>query len=132
MPVKVIVAYGTSDIDQAVAQPRHEHSAHDRALVVGIARHPKVSCWCTGVGWRGAPFTWVSAHRLKRAAEQQIGIVYTAACRCDLTDDPLFHALLHELALHGDQELWMRCDEAGRQILEQIRRGTRLRAMMDQ
>lgn len=119
--VRVLVAYGTEDIDQAVTAPRSASTTADPVLVIGIARYPSAKCWRFGVAWRGVPLTWISAHRRKQAAEQQILHVCQAALSADLTDGRSFATLVQELADRGDQALWLECEAAGQRVLEQVR-----------
>jgi hypothetical protein len=101
----VIVAYGTVNIDQALAHAEERAAGGKPAIIVGIVRNPNGKCWWVCLARRWADITWVSVHRLKQQAEAHIALVERAARGGYLDDDAAFAGLVQELAAHGDDEL---------------------------
>ena len=107
----VIVAYGLVEIEHAVKLARAAARHGDMSLVVGITRYSawykntRWTGWLVGLSWAGSPIAWVSAHRLKRHAEEQVGLVHRAAEHHDLSDDPTFATLIEQLTAQSDQAL---------------------------
>ena len=103
--ISVIVAYGTFNIDQALARAG-ERAAHGRpTVVVGIVRNPNTNCWWVCLARQRADLRWVSAHRLRKEADAQIALVDHATQGGRLVDDAAFAELAHELASNGDDDL---------------------------
>ena len=71
--IALIVAYGTLELEQSQRWAGQRQGPP--VLIIGITRQPQRGCWRVGLSWQGAPPTWVSAHRLKRAAEAQVARV---------------------------------------------------------
>ena len=114
LKVKVYIAYGTMNIADAIERSRRAAAAGDCAIVVGVTRFARShhGCWQVCLSWQGGPVTWVSAHRLKQSADQQIEPVCQAVRQGRLTDDTQFAALLQELPTHGDPDLQQTLDSA--------------------
>ena len=113
--VRIAFARGTYDLERSLT-PR----SGPPILVVGLAQHPKVRCWCTSVRWWGTPMRWTSAHRYKQQAEAQIERACLRAVQQDISIPAVFDAFTGELAAEGDVELWAACEESGRQVLATI------------
>jgi hypothetical protein len=113
--VRIAFARGTYDLERSLI-PR----GGPPILVLGLAQHPKVRCWCTSVRWWGSPMRWTSAHRYKNDAEAQIERACIRLAQADITDPLIFEAWAKELAAEGDAELWAACEDAGRQVLATI------------
>ena len=101
----VSVAYGTFNIDRALAQARESAARGRPTIVVGIVRHPNSGCWWVCLARQQDDITWVSAHRLRKAADAQVGLVERDAQGGRLDDDAVFAELLQELAAQGDENL---------------------------
>ncbi len=104
---KVLVAYGTVNITRAMDRARVVAARGDQMIVVGITRYARThrGCWQVCISRQGDPVTWVSAHRLKQSAEEQILLVQQAVWEGALADDTKFAALLQELSAYGEQDL---------------------------
>lgn len=128
----VIVAYGLNDIEQVIDRFQRRGDLEERALVVGIARVPSAKCWRVGVSRDSAGLTWVSAHRRKQEAEQQISQVYRALSCGDIADDQVFASLMQQLQERSDAALDAACEGAGRRVLDQFRVAALQRAGMEE
>ena len=106
-PVRVLVAFGTVMIGEALAVAQRDAAAGKGVIVVGITRyaHWPQACWQVCLARQGDPLRWVSAHHHKRDAEAQIERVCLAASQGDLRDDTSVAALVERLAARGDQHL---------------------------
>src|SRR5918997_6003486 len=120
MNTVLVVAYGTNDITHATVAAQSAAVAPDSLMVLGITRLPRSNGWHVGVGCRSHRFRWVSVHRYKSEAERQIVRVARAIQSHDLEDTAKFGEMLEELAAQSDEELWARCEAAGRHVLESI------------
>ena len=103
--ISIIVAYGTFNIDQALARAEERAAQGRPTVVVGIVRNPNTNCWWVCLARQRADLRWVSAHRLRKQADAQIALVERAAQGGRLVDDAVFAGLVHELAAHGDEDL---------------------------
>ena len=119
LKVKVYIAYGTMNIADAVERSRRAAAAGDCAIVVGVTRYARShqGCWHVCLSWQGGPVTWVSAHRLKQSADQQIERVCQAVRQGRLTGDAQFDALLEDLLTHGEPDLQGTLDAAPEPML---------------
>ncbi len=112
----VLVAYGTVNIDEALARAA-ERAARGRAtVVVGIVRNPNAECWWLCLARDRSEIVWVSAHRLRRDADAQVGMIEQAFRRASPADDEVFRNLVEELASHGDEEAGQTL-EAARELM---------------
>jgi hypothetical protein len=99
---KVAVAYGSFDLERARPLAASLSARGICTLVIGIV--PR-SSWKKDVGprWQvwlsrfGEEPTQISAHPLKKAAEQQIDRLMRLLVRYDATDDFAFAALVGQL-----------------------------------
>lgn len=112
---RIAVARGTYDLERSLV-PR----SGPPILVVGLAQHPRLRCWCTSVRWWGSPMRWTSAHRYKAQAEAQMERACLRAAQTDIADPAVFAAFTNDLAAEGDAALWTACEEAGRNVLATI------------
>ena len=101
----VTVAYGTSNVDRALAGAAESAARGKPTIVVGIVRKPNAKCWWVCLARQWTDITWVSAHRLRKQAEAQIALVERAAQKGRLDDDGGFAELIQELAANGDDDL---------------------------
>ena len=101
----VIVACGTCELEQALAQA-HQDRPHDAPVcVIGLTRYLPASCWRICFLWRGAPLTWVSNHRRKADAETQIRRLLLLLSDGGISDDATFTRAMQYLAAYSDAEL---------------------------
>ncbi len=110
VPTRVILAFGTMEIDAAVQRATLVAAAGRCVLVAGLvftAYHPprQHRGWQFRLSHWARPPVVVSMHRLRREAEAQMGRVYRANSERDLRDDGVFAALIQELAAFGDGEV---------------------------
>ena len=103
--VKVAVAYGTLNIDQALARAREYDSAGVPTMVVGIVRNPNTQCWWLCISRCGHEVRWVSAHRRRKEADAQVNVIHDAVRHGALSNDAVFARLVEDLASEGDGEL---------------------------
>ncbi len=107
---RVVFAYGTMEIDEAV-QGAGVAAATGRCYVVaGITSIPRRPPMRYG-GWRfslsrcGQPPVVISLHRFRRDAEAQMARVYWASRERDLGDDGVFETFIQELAAFDAQDM---------------------------
>ncbi len=101
----VIVAYGTVNIDQALARAEERGARRRLPIVVGIVRNPSGKCWWVCLAWQCTDITWGSAHRLRRQAKAQVAVVERVVRGGYLDNAAACAELVQELAAHGDDEL---------------------------
>ncbi len=107
VPVRVLLAFGTVEIDAAVLRATLVAAAGRCLVVAGlvpIIRRPPTQHggWQFRLSHWGRPSVVVSMHRLRRDAEAQMGRVYRANSERDLCDEAAFAALIQALAAFGD------------------------------
>ncbi|HSH81852.1 MAG TPA: hypothetical protein VLA19_25275 [Herpetosiphonaceae bacterium] len=105
---RVVLAYGTIEIDAAVQRAGVAAAAGRCHIVAGITSIPRRAP-AQYAGWRfslsrcGQPPVVISVHRLKRDAEAQLVRVHRASRERDLSDDGVFEAFIQELTEFGDR-----------------------------
>src|SRR3712207_4202224 len=75
---QVVAVCGTLNIEAACTKAARAAESGLFTIVVGIVRSSITRCWYVGLARQGDPVTWISAHRLKRDATQQIPLVLHA------------------------------------------------------
>ena len=101
------MAYGTINIAEAIERAQRAAARGECAIVVGITRFAAAhhGCWHVCLSWQGGPVSWVSAHRLKQSAEEQIERVCQAVQQGRLANDTQFAVLQQQLAAYGEPGL---------------------------
>ena len=102
---QVTVAYGTVNIERALALAAERQMRGHTTFVVGIVRYPRGKCWWLGIARPHAALEWVSAYHLRQQADAQIPIVERAAAEGALKDAARFAELLQELSIDGEPDL---------------------------
>jgi hypothetical protein len=102
---QVTVAYGTVNIERALALATERHLRGHATIVVGIVRYARGKCWWLGIARPPAALEWVSAHRLRQQADAQIAIVERAAAEGALKDGARYAELLQDLSAEGEPDL---------------------------
>ena len=103
--LQVVLVCGTLNIEAQRLRAARAAAGGRLTIVVGIVRSALSNCWYVGLARQGGPLAWVSAHRLKRDAEEQVQLVLYADQEGDLRDDATWQRLLHDLAARSEQEL---------------------------
>ena len=96
---------GTQNIEAACTWAANAATRGQFTIVVGIVRSPITRCWYVGLSRQGDPLAWISVHRLKRDAEQQIPVVFRADQNGDLRDDVCWQNLMRDLAGRSEADL---------------------------
>ena len=102
---QVTVAYGTVNIERALALAAERHTRGHATLVVGIVRYARGKCWWLGIARPHTPLEWVSAYHLRQQADAQIPIIERATAEGALKDGARFAELLQELSADGEPDL---------------------------
>jgi hypothetical protein len=102
---QVTVAYGTVNIERALALAAERQMRGHTTFVVGIVRYPRGKCWWLGIARPHAALEWVSAYHLRQQADAQIPIVERAAAEGALKDGKRFAELLQDLSADGEPDL---------------------------
>ncbi len=103
--LQVAVACGTLNVEAARTRAAHAAAGGRLMIVIGIVRSAVSKCWYLGLARYGEPLTWISVHRRKRDAEQQMHLVLGADQEGDLKDDVTWEHLLQDLAAGSEQDL---------------------------
>ena len=103
--LQVVVACGTLNVEAARTRAAHAAAGGRLMIVIGIVRSAVSRCWYLGLARQGEPLTWISVHRRKRDAEQQMQLVLRADQEDDLRDADAWEHLLHDLAACSEQDL---------------------------
>ena len=102
---QVTIAYGTVNIERALALAAERQTRGHPTLVVGIARYPRGKCWWLGIASPDNDLEWISAYHLRQQADAQIPIIERAAAEGALKDGARFAELLQELSADGEPDL---------------------------
>ena len=102
---QVVAVCGTLDIEAACMRAAHAVARGRLTVVVGLVRSPISRCWYVGLSRQGDPLIWISVHRIKRDAMQQIPLVLRAGQESDLRDDMCWEKLQRELAMQSEPDL---------------------------
>ena len=102
---QVTVAYGTVNIERALALAKERHTRGHTPLVVGIVRYARGKCWWLGIAHPRTALEWVSAYRLRQQADAQIPVIERAVAEGALRDGARLAALLQDLAAEGEPDL---------------------------
>ena len=103
--LQIVVVCGTQNIEAVRTWAANAATRGQFTIVVGIVRSPITRCWYVGLSRQGDPLAWISIHRLKRDAEQQIPLVLSAGEQSDLRDDACWQNLLNDLAGRSEADL---------------------------
>ncbi len=101
----VLVACGTCELEQALAQAPPDRPHDAPVCVIGLTRYLPASCWRICFLWPGAPLTWVSNHRRKADAETQIRRLLLLLSDGGISDDATFTSAMQHLAAYSDAAL---------------------------
>jgi hypothetical protein len=101
----MLVAYGTVNIDRALAVAAERHARGHATLVVGIVRYARGKCWWLGIARPRTALEWVGAYHLRQQADAQIPIIERAAAEGALDDGARFTKLRQDLAAVGEPDL---------------------------
>ncbi len=108
-PPRVVFAYGTMEIDEAVQRAGVAALAGHCYVVAGITSIPRrppmrYAGWRFSLSRYGQPPVVISLHRFRRDAAAQMERVHRTSRERDLRDDAVFAALIQELAAFGDKD----------------------------
>ena len=103
--IVVVVAYGSWELEHSQRWATQVQAPDRQVIIIGITRQPQRSCWRVGLSWQGAPPTWISAHRLKRAAEAQVARVGQLIQHAGCGDRDSCTRVAHQLTAYSDVAL---------------------------
>jgi len=76
----------------------------ERQLAAGIWRHPHTELWQVWFSTTGSDISWISAHRSRKRAKQDVEELKDAALRDDFYDVDKATAFFARLAQEGEAE----------------------------
>ena len=101
----VVVAFGSMDLELSRAWATQVAAQGTPVIIIAITRQAHRGCWRVALSWQGDAPTWVSAHRLKTAAEAQVARLWHVVQEGNCGDRASFTRLAQQLATYGDVAL---------------------------